>query len=201
MNKFSELIANGVAEFHYTPIAQSTPNQCPICRVYNNVYSLANDTHMSMLDDGRYVITGHAIQNKRLFDQFLYSSCWGAMNFIDSGMEAPCTFFFNNNLKGHYDTLNYDLVYVLEPIPEEELMIQAMKCPDCCTCAGTAVPESLRVLTTDGDARHIQECFKQEDVVKALNESLYVRGTNWIPVNLSTGMHIVSIGKKKTYIL
>ena len=203
MDKFSQLIKKGVAKFEYTPIAQEIPNQCPICRAYNNVYSLANDTHMAVLPDGRYVITGHAIRDKKNFDMFLYSSFWGWMNFNDSGLGAPCCFFSTNKLTGHYDILNGDDVYILEPVPapEDVKNCECLPCPDCVCCAGTAVPEKLAALTTDGDARHIQECFRQTDVVKALNEDLHVVGTNWMMVNLSTGKHVVSIGKNKTYIL
>lgn len=199
MNKFSQLIAQGVAKFEYTPIAQDVPNQCPICRAYNNVYSLANDTHMSILPDGRYVITGHVIKDRRNFDQFLYSSFWGWVNFDDSGLGAPCNFFCNNKLKGHYDILNGDDVYILEPIPEEPE--QCIACPDCAYCVDTKISEQLNVLTTDGNAAHIQECFKQKDVAKALNEDLYVTGVNWMIVGLSSGDRLVSVGKKKTYIL
>lgn len=199
MDKFSQLIAQGVAKFEYTPIAQDIPNPCPICRAYNNVYSLANDTHMSILPDGRYVITGHAIRDKRNFDCFLYSSFWGWVNFNDSGLGAPCTFFCNNKLQGHYDILNGDDVYILEVIPEEP--DRCLACPDGVCCAETKISEQLSVITTDGNAAHIRECFKQKDVAKALNEDLHVLGVNWMIVGLSDGDHLVSVGKKKTYIL
>lgn len=200
MDKFSELIKAGVAKFEYTPIISSIPVQCPICRAYNNVYSIANDTHMSILDDGRYVITGHAIKDKRNFDWFLCSYSWGWMSFTDSGLNSPCDFFFKNKLKGHYDVLNGDEVYILEPI-EEETDCCKCKCPDSVCCVGTAIPEQLRALTDDGNAQHIKEAFKQKDVVKALNEDIHVLGTNWMVVGLSDGNHVVSIGKKKSYIL
>lgn len=201
MDKFSQLIAQGVAKFEYTPIVPQTPITCPVCRAYNNVYSMANDTHMSPLEDDRLVITGHAIADKARFDNFLCSSFWGAVNFFDSGLGCPCTFFSSNNLKGHYDILNGDTVYILEPIPDKEELDRCLTCPDCACCAGTSIPESLRTLTTDGNADHIRECFKQKDVAKALNEDLHVLGTNWMIVGLSDGDHAVSIGKKKTYIL
>ena len=201
MDKFSELIKAGVAKFEYTPIASSIPTQCPICRAYNNVYSMANDTHMSTLDDGRYVITGHAIRDKRNFDWFLCSSSWGWMNFDDSGLGSPSTFFWKNKLKGHYDILNGDEVYILEPVVEEEMSGCVCACPDGVCCTGSAIPEQLRALTDDGNAQHIREAFKQKDVAKALNEDLHVLGTNWMIVGLSDGNHVVSVGKKKSYIL
>lgn len=207
MDKFSQLIAQGVAKFEYTPIAQGTPNMCPICRAYNNVYSLANDTHMSILPDGRYVITGHAIADKRNFDSFLYSDRWGWFDFTDSGQYSPSAFFYNNSLRGHYDILNGDVVYILDPVPQEpeEAGVSGQGCvsccPDCVCKADSAIPESLRVLTTDGNAEHVRECFKQKDVIKALNESKYVLGNNWVIAGLSDGYHLVSTGKKTTYIL
>lgn len=201
MDKFSELIKAGVAEFKYTPIASSVPCQCPICRAYNNVYSMANDTHLSALEDGRYVITGHAIRDRRNFDSFLYSSFWGAVDFNTSGLGAPCSFFSVNKLRGHYDILNGDQVYILEPIVDEETGYCPCECPDCAYVSGTSVPENLRTLTTDGNAEHIKEAFKQKDVAKALNEDLHVLGTNWMIVGLSDGNRVVSVGSKKTYIL
>lgn len=200
MDKFSQLIAQGIANFEYTPIAHELPDQCPICRAYNNVYSLANDTHMSTLPDGRHVITGHAVSNKRNFDWFINSSCWGWVDFTDSGFGAPVTFFYKHQLKGHYDILNGDNVYILEELPEEKWETNAI-CPDCVNCVGKTIPEQLNVLTTDGNAAHVRECFNQSNIVKALNESVYVKGNNWIPVGLSDGVHFVSIGKNKTYIL
>lgn len=203
MDKFSKLIAQGVAKFEYTPIASQIPTQCHICRGYNNVYSIANDTHMSELPDGRHVITGHAVKDKKNFDSFLYSCCWSGINFIDSGYESPCVYFNRNKLIGHYDVLNGDVVYILETIPDkdEQRKCLGISCPDGLCCAGTSIPEQLRAITTDGDESHIRECFKQPDVAKALNEDIHVRGVNWTVVGLSDGNHIVSVGRKKTYIL
>ena len=36
-DKFSDLIKNGVAGFHYTPITSDKPDTDPICRMYNNI--------------------------------------------------------------------------------------------------------------------------------------------------------------------
>ena len=120
---------------------------------------------------------------------------------MDSGYDSPCTYFYKNNLRGHYDVLNGDVVYILEVIPEEDEQAKSLSCPDCVCCAGTSIPEQLRAITTDGDESHIRECFKQPDVAKALNEDIHVRGVNWTVVGLSDGNHIVSVGRKKTYIL
>lgn len=203
MDKFSKLIAQGVAKFEYTPIVSETPTQCHICRGYNNVYSIANDTHMSELPDGRHVITGHAVRDKKNFDYFLCSFCWCGINFMDSGFNSPGDYFYKNKLRGHYDVLNGDVVYILETVPDESERdaCSPISCPDCVCCAGTSIPEQLRAITTDGDENHIRECFKQPDVAKALNEDIHVCGVNWMVVGLSDGDHIVSVGHKKTYIL
>jgi predicted metal-binding protein len=200
MDKFSKLIAQGVAKFEYTPIAPEVPTQCAVCRAYNNVYSIANDTRMSELPDGRHVITGSVIKDKRKFDNFLYSPFYSGINFMDSGLGAPCTFFYNNGLKGHYDVLNGDVVYILEKMPEEQ-EAKIMACPDCACCSESRVPMNLRFLTTDNDARHIMDCFKQPDVAKALNENRNVVGENWVLVGLSDGDHFVSVCGNKAYIL
>lgn len=202
MDKFSKLIAQGVANFEYTPIAPEVPTQCAVCRAYNNVYSIANDTRMSELPDGRHVLTGSVIKDKRKFDEFLYSSYYCGINFMDSGLGAPSTFFYNNGLKGHYDVLNGDVVYILEKIPEEqEAKTIGVCCPDCVCCSESRVPIHLRFITTDNDARHVQDCFQQPDVVKALNENRNVIGENWVLAGLSDGDHFICTCGGKTYIL
>ena len=71
-NKFSDLIKDGVAPFKYTNLAQGTPCEDDLCRIYNNIFSIASDTHMSMLENGTRVITGHMI-NTPQWDNFICS--------------------------------------------------------------------------------------------------------------------------------
>ena len=118
-DRFSELIAKGVAEFRYTPIAPSIPEQDPICRSYNNIFSIASDTHMSCLGDGRRVITGHKIGIKKDWDLFVDSCFWGAVDFRTSGYYCVNDFLYKNGLVGHYDVINNDNVYVVESLTDK----------------------------------------------------------------------------------
>ena len=117
-DRFSELIEKGVAEFRYTPIAPSIPEQDPICRSYNNIFSIPSDTHMSCLGDGRRVITGHKIGIKKDWNEFVNSCFWGAVDFRTSGYYSVNEFLYKNGLAGHYDVINNDNVYIVEPMVE-----------------------------------------------------------------------------------
>ena len=119
-DRFSELIEKGVAEFHYTPIAPSIPEQDPICRSYNNIFSIPSDTHMSCLEDGRRVITGHKIGIKKDWDLFVNSCFWGAVDFRTTGYYCVNDFLYKNGLEGHYDVINNDNVYIVEPVAEKK---------------------------------------------------------------------------------
>ena len=75
MDKFSELIAQGVANFEYKPITQSTPSNpledpdYEMIRMYNNLYSIATNTHMSRTEEGDIVVTGTLVKDKKYFDR------------------------------------------------------------------------------------------------------------------------------------
>ena len=113
MDKFSELISKNIADFRHVPIAPEVPTLDKLCRLYNNVYSMILDTHMSPLGDGRYVITGHKIKDRKTFDQFL---CMTTFSKVDvSRYGSPLDLFCKCHLVGHYDVLNGDDVYILEP--------------------------------------------------------------------------------------
>ena len=85
-DKFSELIKQGVAEFNYTPISKNVPEADPICRMYNNIFSIPTDTHMSITDNGDRVITGHMI-NTANWENFC-SSCF-CCSFLFSHFNSP----------------------------------------------------------------------------------------------------------------
>lgn len=117
-DKFSQLIEQGVANFTYTKIGNDVPTNDPICRQYNNIFSMALDTHMDIDDMGRRVITGHQIGIKKNWDLFLVSPTWGGIDFRTSGFYCLNDFLYKNGLDGHYETINNDNVYVVEPIKD-----------------------------------------------------------------------------------
>lgn len=195
-DKFSELINQGVAEFKYTNISKDIPEQDPICRMYNNIFSIPSDTHMSCLDDGRRVITGHMINTPK-WGKFLMSCYWGAVDFINAGTWSVYDFLFNHGLEGRVGSLNGDVVYFVTPIPEEKHQV---KISSQVVTTESNIPQPITVLTTTGDMMHIKECFDCDDVretVRRMNESTRVKGNNWVPSENG----IVGLVGDKVYII
>lgn len=195
-NKFTELIEQGVASFNYTNISKDIPEQDPICRMYNNIFSIPSDTHMSCLEDGTRVITGHMIATDK-WEKFCMSCCWGAVEFRTSGVWSVFDFLFSNNLEGRVGVLNGDVVYIVTPMSKESREA-VMK--NTVVTTESNIPQPITVLTTTGNMMHIQECFESKnliEIVKRLNESSYVKGNNWVPSNNG----IVGLVGNTTYVI
>lgn len=181
-DKFSDLIKNGIADFHYTPLTSDKPDTDPICRTYNNIFSIPSDTHMSITADGERVITGHMI-NTQHWGDFCCSWCWGAVDFRTSGVWCLCDFLYKNGLKGEIASLNGDVVYKIVAREPGE------KCPACSLCPNSfntnesKIPHPITELTLSGNKLHIMECFGEnvDIVAKKMNESTWVKGSNWVP--------------------
>lgn len=203
MDKFSELISKGVAAFHYTPVTADRPLACPICRTYNNLYGAATDTHMAPLGDGVWVITGHMIADKAKFDRFLWCIVWAGVDFRHSGYGSFYNFMYRTDLTGHYDTLNGDVVYILTdkahtPAPEQQTEL-----PSSFTTESGSIPQSVRFLSKNGSIEDIHECYvgTPEEIAKNLNESRWVKGSNWAPVYTSEGVKMACRDARVTYIM
>lgn len=196
-NKFSEWIDSGIASFDYENIIKDTPEQDLICRTYNNIYSIPSDTHMSMLEDGTRIITGHMINTPK-WAMFMCSNQWGSVNFADSGCWSVCSFLCCNGLKGEKCFLNGDWVYVLSDINEEDC-----KCCDCCPSMchtnESKIPQPISILSKDGNKIRVEECFKGniKEVTNNLNESAWIKGDNWV----TDGDKIFGLINNKTYII
>lgn len=126
-SKFSELIAQGVTRFNYTPIIQETPCTDPVCLEYNNIFGPAMDTHMSILEDGTRVITGHRVANEREWADFANSYRWNGVDFHDSGYCSLNEFFSRYGLTYTRGMLNGDVVICVTKleIPQETEMPKA----------------------------------------------------------------------------
>ena len=200
-NKFTELIEQGVARFEYTPIASELPEQDPICRQYNNIFSIPTDTHMHLNNEtGERYITGHMIEDESKWSNFVYSHNWGAVNFKSTGYWCLCDFLQKNGLDGRYSVLNGDTIYLVTPIPEDA-DYAAPVCPTCCVTTESKMPSPIATLVANGDYFKIKECYQGKknlyEVSHALNENIYVMGNNWT-VN---GDKLVCLIGNKTYIL
>lgn len=122
-SKFSEIL--GMPFESYQSFGQEMPNTDPICRTYNNVFGLALNTTMSMMENGTRVITGHYI-NTPEWDKFVYSENWGGMDFRQSGFSSFSHFINEMGLTYRKGTLNNDIVCFVEPHKEpEELTVVA----------------------------------------------------------------------------
>lgn len=182
-NKFTELIEQGVASFNYTPIAPEMPEQDIVCRMYNNIWSIPSDTHMHLdpMTGHRY-ITGHMVGITEKWNQFVCACNWGAVNFRTTGYWSLCDFLQKNGLSGNFSVLNGDNVYLVTPIPADE-MGAVVGCPNCVVTTESKMPAQISVLTNDNNPLRIKECYKGKtnlyDVCEALNENIYVKGNNW----------------------
>ena len=112
-NKFSEWVDAGIARFEYTPILPEVSQNDPICMQYNNIFSMALDTHMSLLEDGRRIITGHNVATQK-WRYFVNCSQWGGMNFADAGYWSVNDFLSRFNLGGKESVINGDIVWLVE---------------------------------------------------------------------------------------
>lgn len=179
-DKFSDLMAQGFASFNYTPVLKEIPEQDPICRMYNNVFSIPSDTHMSMLEDGTRIITGHMIANDLVWNKFVCSYCWFAVDFRHSGAWSLCDFLYKHGLCGQKTTLNGDVVYAIKPIESGNM---PCKCPSCATTSESNIPTPISFLTNSGNKLHILECFKGDNiqnVIENMNNSVWVKGNQWV---------------------
>lgn len=190
-NKFTDLMTNGVASFNYTPITSELPDTDPISRMYNNIFSIPTDTHMSITSNGERVITGHMI-NTRKWETFCCSLIWGGVDFRTSGFWSLCDFLYKHGLKGSKTILNGDVVYLISP--QESLdggakspTIAPADDPYCVPCScytnESQIPHPITELTKSGNKLHISECFVGDinEVVTKMNESIWIKGSNWVP--------------------
>lgn len=117
-NKFSELVAQGVASFDYTSILPESSIDDPICKDYNNIFGPATNTHMSMLEEGNRIITGRFVASKD-WDYFTNCSQWRGVDFKDNGYWTVNEFLSRFNLCGKKDIVNGDIVWMISDISAE----------------------------------------------------------------------------------
>jgi hypothetical protein len=198
MDKFSELIKQGVAKFEYKPITGDITDTYPqdlesqMIRDYNNLYSIATNTHMGRSTDNRIIITGTLVKDTKYFDRFLCSQYYKNLTFD----KCPSCFFRDYGFVGHYEILNNDNVYVLELISEHPELVKYEICQDNCLCTSESnIPRNVRFISTSGNFEDVKECIT-EDTAKSLNESKYIIGDNWMVVGLSDGYHLMEMNQK-----
>lgn len=180
-NKFSELIRDGVASFNYTPITSSLPDEDLICRAYNNLFSLATDTHMSIAENGDRIITGHVIGTSDWERKYLWARNIGGYTF-SKDFWSISGFLSSHCLEGRKEMFNGDMVYKLYKIEPQE--IGPCPCPSCCKIGESNIPYKLAIITTTGADAFVQDCYKNthnlHEIAENLNNSVYIKGNNWV---------------------
>ena len=178
-DKFSELIAQRVASFEYTPICGELPEQDPICRFYNNVFGAASDTHMACAADGNRYITGRVVGWEKQWTTLMTWSEFGGVRFKDSGFWSLSDFLYANNLEANVTMLNGDVVAVVTPRVKSEDDYAA---PTKAVAIESGINKPLASLTLDRNENTLKECFKGtiDDAVENLNKNCMIKGTNWI---------------------
>ena len=177
-DKFSELIAQGVASFEYTPICGESPSQCPLCRLYNNLWGAASDTHMAVAEDGKTYITGRAIGWERIMSTMRWSQTIGGVDFKHSGYWSLDDMLYKMNKDLMITTLNGDVVAeVIDRVSPKDVNI-----PTKAVAMESGINKPLSTLTLDRNENTLKECFKGtiDDVVENLNKNCMIKGTNWI---------------------
>lgn len=198
MDRFSELIKQGVAKFEYKPITGNITDTYPqdsvsqMIRNYNNLYSIATNTHMSRTSDGKIIISGTLVKDEKYFDTFLCSCWYKNLTF----QKCPANFLRDYGYIGHREILNGDTVYVLELLTEHPELAQVQLSQDNCVAAlEGGIPRNVRFISTSGNFEDVKECVT-EDTAKSLNESKYIIGDNWTLVGLSNGYSLVEMNQK-----
>lgn len=158
-DKFSELVAAGVAEFKYTPTAPETPNVCPICRAYNNIFALPTDTHMCCVDDVHY-ITGSALRKN--WENIFHGYGLGNIQFIATGYYSISDFLYRNGLRyQEICTLNGDVALACRAYEPTSVRPEA-----CCTCDDSnmpcAIPVKVKEHFVSGDPKTICESLNNQ---------------------------------------
>jgi hypothetical protein len=171
-NKFSELVAAGVASFHHTPVGSEQTIPCPVCRTYNNFWGALTDTHMT-LTEGHRVITGTLDAKK--WNNLLYASSIGNANFRGSGYYSLSEFLSANNLRPNITTVNGQMAIELV-----EQIVDDGKCCDCtCACYTTSESRIPQPVAQLGDVQSCLEARSLEEIAKNMNCSRRVVGEHW----------------------
>lgn len=172
-SKFSELVAMGIAGFEHTPIAQETPQYCPVCHTYNNVWGVITDTHMSCLPNGRRVITGTFVSKTPEWTRLMYASFWGGVRFDTTGYMSLSEFLYTHGLETVAITLNGQPA--IELVPCEDCPVSGIKCTSY-TTTETKFPQPVQRL---GGVIECLESGSLKEAVNKLNASMKVPGNHW----------------------
>lgn len=179
-DKFSELIAQGCAPGNrIVPHGKDRPDpEDMLSIIYNRMWGIITDTHMTALENGNHIITGTFVADKTKWTNLLYSSSWGGVKIDVNGFHSLSEMLSAFGLSPKVTAVNGQIAIELEPCTECE-------CPDgCCECPTKAYTTESGFSQPIGyymDARRFEDCFEgpSKDLCKRLNESKWVPGNRW----------------------
>lgn len=206
-DRFSDLIAKGVASFQEKPVGSTVPTLDPMVKAYNNLWGLLTDTHMSKVGDD-YIITGTFVKS-RYWEGFKYCSYYGNTNIkLGSGYNTLEQMVSVNGYQMTPDLYNGDYVIKLTPRPEPSTApenVDCVGCPcsncvdPCCISLGESqIPHPFKEFFTPQQSEAIAEAWEEGQgdamkVVENLNNSKCVKG---IEFRLSADNQYVVVGEK-----
>lgn len=194
-DKFTEWIENGIAPSKYNVnIVGNQPGTCPICRLYNNIFSLLTDSRMTQatLPTGEcvHIITGGLARNKQRFDKLLYCSVWETIDihrlFVAAGypqLYSMCSLFDSMNWEAHIEKINGDDAIVLRDKQSVAVAPAVYTADNVATTSESKIPFKVNLLTTNNSYESIAECAvnikNADEFAENLNKSPYVKGNEW----------------------
>lgn len=194
INRFKQMIENGVASREYKTFLPRTTEQDSIVRTFNNCYGLFTDTHMSKIDEDNYVITGSICSIPEKFDQFLYSCNYGlgTMFKVNGTAKSLSCYLSENGLRGQYGCLNGDKVYMLSRVPvaiDKTCQYGVCACQD---APQIEIPVQLGEKAKEILAGIVESSETLDDMQKTVNECESIQGTDWVCFSISDGFAMKS---------
>lgn len=186
-DRFSELIAAGVASFEEREVGTPTPCLDPIVKTYNNLWGLLTDTHMSKIDAG-YIITGTFIDSP-YWDRFFYACNWGSTCFkLGSGFPSLESMINAYGYRVQREVYNGDSALRLVPVEVDDdtkpdsgtavpgcVMCNPI-CPVVVTTAESEIPHPFKEFFTEEQSKDIANAWsdaegKAEKIIENLKSS------------------------------
>ncbi len=173
--------------FKPDPIANRVPEQCPVCRTYNNIWGIATDTHCACVD-GRTFITGTLVGDPNKWTQLMYNPSIGGYVFKTTGYNSLSDFLYRAKLCPQVTTLNGQAAIELVPCPEEA-------CIGDLTCKAYTTHESKipQPVSQIGDLTECLDCRSLSEMAWKMNHSNKVSGEGW---HVSEGTIVGNKGDK-----
>lgn len=173
-NQFSELIKQGVARFQSQPIANETPCNDELVRLYNAYWGMATDSHMTLTPDGTYVITGRIVQDPVKWTTLLTGAFWGGVRWSDSGFYSLSELFGKLNYQLQVSSHNGEPCLILVKCPDDKCEFE---CPKSYTTTESKIPHPIGELGPIGEM--IEHSNDAKDLINNLNNSKTIFGDRW----------------------